>query len=178
MKIATIAWTGVTLLAMAQAAEAAPPKVSGKYALMIFTQCEARFTTTTDTYRLGTGATAPAVKSVNPFNNGELNMGVGTITFQVTTPASSGTASFEAFLVSGGSLRVNTTGEAMATHTEAPPAGPFSFTDTTFTFTPGGEPAMTWTIRPGNIVSGVARTLHMVRRENARCVNAVRATKQ
>jgi hypothetical protein len=177
MKIATIVWTGVALLAMAQAAEAAPPKVSGKYALMIFTQCQARFTTTIDTYSKPGNTTGPAVKSVNPFDIGELNMGVGTITFPATA-ASSGTASFEAFIVSGGSLRVNTTGGAMTTHTEAPPAGPYSFTDTTFTFTPGGEPAMTWTIRPGNIVSGVARTLHMVRRENARCVNAVTATKQ
>ena len=177
MKIATSVWTGVALLAMAQAAQAAPPKVSGKYALMIFTQCEARFTTTSDTYRLGTGATAPAVKTVNPFNSGELNISVGTLTFPATA-ASSGNASYEAYIVSGGSLRVNSSGGAMGVHTEAA-AGTFSVTDTKFTFDPSGvEPAMIWTFRAGNIVSGVARTIYMVRGENARCVNAITATKQ
>ncbi len=179
MKIATIVWTGVALLAMAQAAQAAPPKVSGKYAMMIFTQCEARFTTTMDTYSKPGSTTGPAVKSVNTFNSGELNISVGTLTFPATA-ASSGNASFEAFIVSGGSLRINNSGGAMATHTETA-AGTFSITDTTFTFDPTGvEPAMIWTFRAGNIIvsSGLARTIYMVRRENARCVNAVTATKQ
>ncbi|MGQ0484527.1 MAG: hypothetical protein ACT4SY_04145 [Hyphomicrobiales bacterium] len=177
MKISTSVWTGVALLAMAQVAQAAPPKVSGKYAMMIFTQCQAGFTTTTDTYRLGTGATAPAVKSLTPAGSGELNISVGTITFPATA-ASSGTASFEAYIVSGASLRINSTGGFIAPHTEAAP-GTFSLTDTLFTFDPSGvEPAMIWTFRAGNIVSGLARTIYMVRRENARCVNAITATKQ
>lgn len=162
MKIVTSIWTGITLLAMAQAAQAAPA-VSGNYALMSFTQCEAKFTTTTN----GT-----AITSVNPSQSGELGIGVGIITFPVTA-ASSGNASLAMSNVSGGSLRINLTGNAMATHPEAV-SGTYSFTDTAFTFTPTGEPAMTWTMRPGNGV----RTLYMVRRENARCVNAVTATKQ
>ena len=162
MKIATSVWMGVALLAMAQAAAAAP-LVSGKYALMSFTQCEAKFTTTTN---------GSAITSVNPSNSGELNIGVGIITFPATA-ASSGNASLALTNVSGGSLRINTTGEAMATHTEAV-SGTYSITNTAFTFTPTGEPPMIWTMRPGNGV----RTLYMVRRENARCVNAVTATKQ
>jgi hypothetical protein len=46
MKNAVIVGASLALLAMAQAAHAAPPKVSGKYVLITLTQCEARFTTT------------------------------------------------------------------------------------------------------------------------------------
>jgi len=177
MKIATSVWTGMALLAMAQGAQAAVPLVSGKYALMTFSQCEAKFTTTTDNYVLGVGGTAPAVKTVNPMQSGELNIGVGSLTFP-TVAASFGPASLEMYIVAGGSLRINATGGAMAAHTEAM-SGTFSFpTATTFSFTPTAGTAMTWTIRPGNIVSGVARTLYMVRKENAQCVNAITATKQ
>ena len=73
--------------------------------------------------------------TVNLSNRGELGIGVGIITFP-SVAASTGTASLVMTIVSGGSLRINTTGNAMATHTEAPPAGPYSFTNTTFTFTP------------------------------------------
>ncbi|HEX9904945.1 MAG TPA: hypothetical protein VGA77_08280 [Propylenella sp.] len=167
----------LALLAMAQAAQAAQ-KVSGKYSLMVFTQCEARLTTKSDNYRRADDTTAPAVRSINPAQSGELNIGVGSITFPTAAGGvSAGDASFEALLVSGGSLRLNNSGNAMGTHTETA-AGPFSFTNTTFTFTPTGEPAMVWTIRAANIVKGVARTLYMVREEDARCVNAVTATKQ
>jgi hypothetical protein len=176
MKIATSVWTGVVLLAMVQAAQAAP-LVSGKYALMTFSQCQAGFTTTTDTYRLGTGTTAPAVKSVNPAGSGELNIGVGSITFPAIA-AASGPASLELSIVAGASLKINSSGGAMAVHTETL-SGTFSVTATSFTFDPSGvEPPMTWAMRPGNIVSGVARTIYMVRREDARCVNAITATKQ
>ena len=66
----------------------------------------------------------------------------------------------------------------MGVHTEAA-AGTFSVTDTLFTFDPSGiEPAMIWTFRAGNILSSVARTIYMVRREDAKCVNAITATKQ
>ena len=175
MTIARSVWAGAALLAMAQAAAA--PLVSGKYALMTTSQCTGKFGTTTDTYRLGSGATAPAVKTVNPLANGELNAGVGTITFPLTA-ASTGAASVELSLVSGSLLRINGGGNAMATHTETI-SGTFSLTNTTFTLTPSVGPAMTWTMRPGNIVtSGVARTLYMVRKEDANCLNTVTATKQ
>lgn len=176
MKIVTSVWTGMALLAMVQAAQAAAPLVSGKYALMDFTQCQAGFTTTTDNYVLGAGGTAPAVKSVNPAGNGELSMGVGSLTFPATA-ASSGPVSFELNNVSGSSLRIGGSGAAIAVHPETG-TGTYSFTDTTLTITPTVGLAMTWTMRPGNIVSGVARTLYMVRRESAKCVNAVTATKQ
>lgn len=178
MKISTIVWTGVALLAMAPAAEAAPPKVSGKYAMMIFTQCQAGFTTSTATYSKPGNTTGPAVATLIPAGSGELNISVGTITFPATA-ASLGNASFEAFIVSGASLRINTSGAFMTTHTETAP-GTFSFTETQFTFDPTGvDPAMVWTFRAGNFAAGgLARTLYMTRREDARCVNAITATKQ
>lgn len=172
MKIATSIWTGVALLAMAQAAHAAP-LVSGKYALMTFSQCQAGFTTTIDSYMRAAGGTGPGVKSVNPTGSGELNIGVGTITFPAIA-ASSGPASLELYIVAGGSLKINSSGGAMAAHTETA-TGTFSITATSFTFDPDGvEPAMIWTIRPANS----ARTLYMVRKEDAKCINAVTATKQ
>jgi hypothetical protein len=177
MKIAMSFWAAVALLAVAQAAQAAP-KVSGKYVLMVFTQCEARFTTTMGNYLTPGPTTAPAVRAINPAQSGELNIGVGSITFpNIPAGVSLGNASFEAILVSGGALRINSSGNAMAAHAETA-AGPFSFTNTAFTFRPVGEPAMSWAMRAGNIVSGVARTLYLVRREGAGCVNAITATKQ
>jgi hypothetical protein len=176
LKILMSFWAAVALLAVAQAAQAAP-KVSGKYVLMIFTQCEARFTNTMGSYLKPGPITASAVATINPAQSGELNIGVGSITFPtVAGGVSAGNARFEAILVSGGALRINRTGSAMATHAETA-TGPFSFTNTTFTLTPIGEPAMTWTMRAGNIVGGVARTLYLVRREDARCVNAITATR-
>ncbi len=177
LKIATSFWAAVALLALAQAAQAAP-KVSGKYVLMVFTQCEARFTTTMGNYlTLGT-TTAPAVRAINPAQSGELNIGVGSLTFPTAVlGVSAGNASFEAILVSGGALRINSSGNPMAAHAETA-AGPFSFTNTTLTFRPVGESVMTWTMRAGNIVNGVARTLYLVRRGDARCLNAITATKQ
>jgi len=170
-------WAAVALLALAQAAQAAP-KVSGKYVLMVFTQCEASLTTTMGSYLKPGNTQAPAVRLINPAQSGEMNIGVGSITFPtVVAGVSAGNASFEAILVSGGVLRVNTSGNPMAAHAETA-AGPFLFTNTTFRFTPVGEPAMIWTMRAGNIVGGIARTLYLVRREDARCVNAITATKQ
>lgn len=176
MKITTALLAGVAMLAMAQAAHAAPPKVSGKYALMSFSQCQAQFTTTSDNYRRANNTTGPAVRTVNPAQNGEMNIAVGTITFP-NSAASSGNASVEMNIVSGASLKINTSGGAVATHTETG-SGPFVVTATEFRITLSGEPAMTWTMRAGNIVNGVARTLYLVRRENAQCVNAITATKQ
>jgi hypothetical protein len=154
-------------LVTAQPAQAAP-KVSGKYALMTLTQCEARFTTT---------GTAP-VNSVNPSQSGELSMGVGSFTFP-SAAASAGNASVEIVIVAGGSLRVNNSGNTMSVHNETP-TGTFSLTNTQFTFDPTDAPPMVWTMRFADVVAstGVARTLYLVRKEDARCVNAITATKQ
>lgn len=166
MKIAMLVGVGAALLGLAGTAQAAPPKASGKYALMIFTQCEARITTT-----------GSPVTSVNLAQSGELSVGVGSFTFPAVA-ASSGNASVEMVIVAGGSLRVNNSGNAMAPHTETH-AGTFAFTNTTFSFdAAGATPAMTWTARFADISVGVARTIYLVRREDARCVNAITATRQ
>jgi hypothetical protein len=179
MKITTGLLAGVAVLAMAQTAHAAP-KVAGKYILMSFSQCRAEFTTTPGDYRLANGNTGPAVRTVNPGENGEINIGVGSITFP-DDAASAGTASLELSIVAGASLKINTSGGNIGTHTENP-TGTFAITGTTFTFTPEGEPAMTWTMRAGDFkttnLNGVARTFYLTRRENTQCINALTATKQ
>ena len=182
MKITTGLLAGVAVLAMAQTAYAAP-KVAGKYVLMSFTQCQAEFTTTTGNYRLSNNSTGPAVRTVNPAQNGEINIAVGSINF-TTTPAggaSTGTATLEMSIVSGAALRINpnTASGLIAPHTENA-TGSFTVTDTTFTFDPNGvDPAMTWAMRAGDFgANNVARTMYLTRRENARCISAVTATKQ
>jgi hypothetical protein len=186
MKITTGLLAGVAVLAMAQTAHAAP-KVAGKYVLMSFTQCRAEFTTTTaNNYRLSDNSTGPAVRTLNSVESGEINIAVGSITFP-DAAASSGAATLEMSIVSGASLRINASGGNIATHLEDAP-GTFTIdaVNSTFTFDPtdpSDGPAMTWTYRAGdfktaNAASGVARTLYMTRRENARCVSAVTATKQ
>jgi hypothetical protein len=174
MKITTGLLAGVAVLALAQTAHAAP-KVAGKYILMSFSQCQAQFTTTQNNYRLASGASHPAVTTVNPAQNGEINIAVGSITFPNAASSSGPNATLEMSIVSGPSLKINTSGGNITTHTEAA-TGSFTVTDTTFTFD-----GMTWTMRPGNFVSNtnsVARTMYLTRRENARCISALTATKQ
>jgi len=177
---------GVAVLAMAQTAHAAPKVASGKYILMSFSQCQAQFTTTNDNFKRQPTGSGPGVATLNPAQNGEINIGVGSITF-TTTPASgasTGTATLEMSIVAGGSLKINTSGNAIAPHTETI-SGTFTVTDDTFTFNPAGadpaEPTMTWTMRPGDFktnVNSIARTMYLTRRENAQCISAVTATKQ
>jgi len=197
MKITTGLLAGVAVLALAQTAHAAP-RVTGKYILMSFSQCQAEFTTTNTSFLKTIGAangagshqhpttTGPGVQTVNPAQNGEINIGVGSITFNVgAAGASTGPATLEMFIVSGNALRINPSnaGGLIGTHTETV-SGTFTVTDTAFTFTPGGpnpDPAMTWTMRPGDFkttITSIARTMYLTRRENARCINAVTATKQ
>jgi|GEM_PF-6480629 len=172
MKITTGLVAGVAVLAMAQTAHAAP-KVSGKYILMSFSQCQARFTTTQD----GTGVT-----SLTPGTGGEINIAVGSITFPASG-ASSGAATLEMSIVSGPSLRINTSGSTITTHPEDA-AGTFTIdaTNSTFTFDPDDGPAMIWTYRAGDYaaqsLNGIARTIYMTRRENALCISAMTLTKQ
>ena len=177
MKIARGVLAGLTVLAMVQAAQAAP-KVSGKYALMIHVQCNARIATQSDTFDKGGGTSSgSAVTSVNSQENGELSIGVGTLTFP-TTAASSGTANINLSFVGADVLRVNGGGSDVGTHAEAF-NGTFLFTNTTFRFTPTGEPVMVWTMRFADVApGGVARTLYLVRKEDASCLNAITATKQ
>jgi hypothetical protein len=182
MKITTGLLAGVAVLAMAQTADAAP-KVAGKYVLMSFTQCRADFTTTTaNNYRLSDGGTGPAVRSLNSVESGEINIAVGSITFPDAASSAGSGATLEMSIVAGASLKINAAGGAVATHTENV-TGTFTVTDNSFTFDPNGaDPAMTWTMRAGNFantnLNGVARTLYLTRRENAKCISAVTATKQ
>jgi hypothetical protein len=183
MKITTGLLAGVAVLAMAQTAHAAP-KVAGKYVLMSFTQCRAEFTATTaNNYRLSNDSTGPAIRTLNSVESGEINIAVGSITFP-DAAASSGAASLEMSIVSGASLKINTSGGNITTHLESP-TGTFTIdaANSTFTFDPDDGPAMTWTMRAGdfktnNPTNGVARTLYLTRRENARCISAVTATKE
>jgi hypothetical protein len=181
MKITTGLLVGVAVLAMAQTAHAAP-KVAGKYILMSYTLCQAQFTTTTGNYTLANGNTGPAVRTVNPAQNGEINIAVGSITFPNAASSSGSGANLEMSIVSGPSLKVDTSGGNITTHTETA-TGTFNITATTFTFDPGDGPAMTWTYRAGdfktnNANNGVARTFYLTRRENALCISALTATKQ
>jgi hypothetical protein len=58
--------------------------------------------------------------------------------------------------------------------------GPFSMTATTLTFTPTGQPAITWTASYGDIntTNSTARTLYLVRKDGASCVQGMSLTKQ
>jgi hypothetical protein len=199
MKITTGLLAGVAVLALAQTAHAAP-RVTGKYILMSFSQCQAEFTTTNTSFLKTIGAasgpgshqhpttTGPGVQTVNSVQNGEINIAVGSITFNVgAAGASTGTATLEMSIVSGNALRINPNNAngLIGIHPETI-SGTFAVTDTTFTFNPAGadpaEPTMTWTMRPGDFktasVAGVARTMYLTRKENARCISALTATKQ
>jgi hypothetical protein len=79
-------------------------------------------------------------------------------------------------IVAGPSLRINTASGNVGTHTETA-SGAFNITSDTFTFD-----GMTWTLRAGNFkgqtANTVAKTLYLTRRENAKCISAVTATKE
>ena len=182
MRIAKSVWAGAVVLAMTQAAQALPPKLQGKYAVMVFEQCTASFSAPTDSYRRAAGNTGPGIKSINSQQNGEFGIEVGTMTF--TAPAAAATATGNATVVltgaRGHALRINGGGSAVTVQTDSL-SGPFTITPTQFTFKPTGEPTtLTWTATYGNIVaaSGVVRTIYMVRKESNLCVQAIQATKQ
>src|SRR6187431_303469 len=94
MKIACGLLAGLVTLAMGQAAQAAPPKVTGKYAYLSINMCQASFATTTDIYRLGSGTNAPAVKTLSPANAGLINASGNPAWAQKADPIPSSTYSF------------------------------------------------------------------------------------
>ncbi len=183
MKITTGLLAGAAVLAMAQTAHAAP-RVAGKYILMSFTQCVALLSTTTASVERSNGTDGPAVTALNVPDDGEINIAVGSITFP-NAASSAGSAQLEMSIVAGASVRTAANGN-IAPHTENV-TGTFSITGTgndgIFTFTPNGDPAMTWTMRAGdftsnNVTNGLARTMYLTRKENNKCISAVTATKQ
>ncbi len=176
MKRATIMLLSGAMLAMAMPAQAAAPKLSGKYAVMSFSQCTVGFNFTTNNYKLANDTTSPAVAGITTLGSGEFGIAVGIMTFP-TTAASSGAASLTLDYVNGSVLRINGNGPTMETETQNF-SGTFSVTNTSFTFTPTGGSAMTWTMAPADLVKGVARTAYMVRKEDAGCLNGLSVTKQ
>ena len=174
MTISTRLLTAMAFLVMAQAAQAAP-KVSGKYALMQFIQCGATIDTNTGNFAKPGGGSAPAVETLTS-GTGEIAIAVGTITFP-SAAVSSGNASIEMSFVGGDVLRVDGNGSPVGTQTQNQ-QGTFALSNTSFSFTPNGQPAETWTMRFADLAGGVARTFYLVRREDAKCLQAITATKQ
>jgi hypothetical protein len=181
MKVATGLLAGVAVFAMAQAADAAPPKLQGKYAVMIFEQCTASFAAPSATFLRPTppGGSGPAVRVINSQQNGEFGVEVGTMTFPAAAPVAFGNATIALTGARGHALRINGGGSAVTVQTDTL-SGPFTITPTTFSFTPTGQPKLTWTASYGNIapVSGLVRTMYMVRKDGNSCVQAIQATKQ
>jgi hypothetical protein len=147
-------------------AYAAAPKLSGNYAFMQWSLCQASFTTKTRDYKLApSGAAGPAVQEVDPAGPGELSVETGYLAFTATHVTGSST------IVSGSSLRLNTNGDAMHTKTE-PFGAAYSVTATTMTL---GSQVFTMTF--GDVVNGIARTIYLVRKEDAKCLGAMSMTK-
>lgn len=166
MKIATMILAGAATLAMAQAAQAAP-KVSGKYAYTSTGMCQALISQNKN----GTGA----VTSVNPANGGTITSEVGYITFPAAA-SSSGNATVTGRGFEGNAVRISPnstapTGNVLAINNNL--SGTFSLTETTFTIA-----GQTFLMSYGNVVSGVARTIHLVQKETTRCINTITATKK
>jgi hypothetical protein len=176
MKLATTVFLLSTALTMALPAQAAAPKLSGKYAVMSFSQCTVGFDYTSNNYKLANDTIAPAITGITTLNSGDFEIAVGTMTFP-STAASSGAASLVLNSVSGSVLRINGNGPTMGTGTQSL-SGTFAVTNTSFTFTPTGGAAMTWTMSPADLVKGVARTAYLVRKEDAGCLNGLSVTKQ
>jgi hypothetical protein len=168
---AALAAFALVIGTMQSAAAAVIPKVSGVYAFMSWSLCEARFTTTTNNYRLANGNTAPAVTTVNPQSSGLLEVIVGTIAFP-NTAASSGNATLRMVQIEGGSLQINSSQFPMR-RVLRNQTGTFSLTETTFTFA-----GMSFDMTYGDFVNEVARTVYLVRIEDSNCLNAISATKR
>jgi hypothetical protein len=197
MKIATAFLTGAAVLAMAQGAHAAVLSiVSGKYAFQEIDLCEATIKGVQEIV-LAPGAVppntlqVPAVKNLNLLKSGLIAVGVGYITFTPLT-ATSGNAGATFISVEGGAVRVISPTVPQGYAMNKKPSQAFAATwsinsataPTTFTLTPPGGPAQTWDITYGNVVSGVARTIYLVRVDavngdnNPNCLQAITATRR
>lgn len=177
MKIATSILTGAALLAMAQAAQAVPPKPTGKYAFMGFNQCEARFNFSIRNYTTPGAGTDVGVKMISPAQSGTLSAETGYITF---TPSTVGASSGNVVLTNrsqaqGGALRINNSRFPWTGGSEADLNGTYSFTDTTFTITIPVQGTFTFAMTHAN----AGKTFYLVRHEAPDpCLNAITATKQ
>jgi len=115
MKLATVLSIAATLIvASAQVTQAATLRPSGKYSFMAFDSCEAKFSFTTQSYRLANGNTDTAVRIINSDLNGHLGAGAGYIKFTQTT-ATGGKFSLTVTEVNASTLRINNSGPIVAT---------------------------------------------------------------
>ena len=162
MKIATSLLACASVLAMVQAASAAP-KVSGKYSLMMWESCEAAFTS----------GNLDSQKQV-----GLQSTSIGTITFPATA-GSSGTMTVKTTRFEGGTLRIDGNGFTTKQGGDNFTAS-FTLTETTFTAVGNQTFAMIY----GNVSgsSGVAHTLFLNAKEkvnnNTNCVVSMQLLKQ
>lgn len=198
-----------------QAAEAAAPKVAGKYAVLQWHICQTVVGTPKSLVsKVNSPLTVAGVNTIN-FNaktytkvefvtvvnhadtmavtgvggiwnagtptgaSGMISMSVGTVTFP-TSPVSSGTATMSNIEVLGHSTRFpgdsSANGSAVGRHVNSAKQSTFSLTDTTATLA-GGK---VWDMTAGNIQSGVAHTINLLRRPgtNEYCIDSMTLTKQ
>src|SRR6185437_14539850 len=152
-----IAFCMLSLLPIASPAwAAAAPKLSGAYAFASNEMCQAQLAVTSD----GTGH----VTNVTIAKTGMMEAGNGIITF-TSTSATGGTFTItNSTLIDGGALRAATDGFPWHQLTKNQTSTPYSFTATTFTFGSGAQKQV-YQMVCGNIVSGVCRSVYLVRRD-------------
>ena len=154
-------------------AAAAAPKVSGKYALLSWSLCQAKFTTKSRDYKLPNNTTGPAVQEIDPAGMGEILVETGYVTFTpMSVGATSGTFAGSTTVISGSALAIDASGSPVAKKTESF-SGNYSATDTSFTLQ-SDVFAMTY----GDVAAGLAKTINLVRKESPACLSALSFTRQ
>jgi hypothetical protein len=155
------------------AAATAVPKVSGTYALLSWSLCQAKFTTKSRDYKLPNNAPGPAVQEIDPGGLGEILVETGYVTFAPTSAgATSGTFSGSTTVITGSALAINASGSPLKTKTESF-SGPYSATDTSFTLNTD-----VFVLSYGDVAGGLAKTINLVRKESASCLSALSLTRQ
>ncbi|MGH6789187.1 MAG: hypothetical protein ACRECC_05850 [Pseudolabrys sp.] len=187
MKAIGLVITAMALVSQVGTAGAVTVRPAGKYAFTSVDSCEAKFTFTFKGYVTKTNppTTDNAVRVISPVADGHIGASVGSITFKPTS-ANSGNFTYTHTDVGGGALRINTDGRNVTTKTKtASGSYSFSFTQTTFTLSPTGESAQTFTMAYGALnASGVPSSLHLVRQHSGgepgdpnNCVETITATR-
>ncbi|MGB7260029.1 MAG: hypothetical protein WBD48_18310, partial [Pseudolabrys sp.] len=183
MKAIGLVVTAMLLVSHVGTADAVSVKPSGKYAFTSIDSCEAKFTFAFGSYKTAAGPSTNAVRVINSVANGHIGSGVGYITFTPKT-AAGGNVTMTLTEIGGGALRINNGGVNVTTKPESF-SGTYSFTTTSFTFTPTGGSAMTYTMVYGALnASGVPSSLHLVRQDSSgepgdpnNCVETITATR-
>jgi len=168
--ITRMAGLAALLLCFATGAFAAPPKVSGKYAFISQTFCEAQLIVVKDSKGF--------VKDVNPKQSGMMSTAVGYITFTPSS-ATEGTAAITgSTLVEGGAVSVDNSGFKWKVSGNNAPDAPYSFTGNSFTYS-GQKYQMVFSDADSN--PEFFRSVYMMRLakegSNSDCVETIWATK-